>query len=532
MADQSVNIDTLVRGIANLNTLDIQIGGDDQATWTAPSGEQGMSFNHAIRLVVENGLLGARPFSTYAKMIAPDVDPPLSDGDYAIVANDPVLSKNGNYQKVGEDFVWIKYNPVSSRTISANGVSFAITDAENNQTWLQANSQDGGLTGVSEQAIRDRLNVLVKDNSLSLFAVTDVNGNLTELQLDSKGEVPLDVLQEWNSRLGNDNKTPADEASTKINIPITLPELVATQTGIKSSDTYHKNGELLPILPDNDFAIIIGSSSADRSKVFIETALKNINPNIRVFVPAFGGAITEQQAAMVGNKPLRVEVVGGKINASGNTDLNLISDINVVSKLLNLPVWLYGISGRINVASNQLYFARKTDAAADTLIDKEIDVVPSSGHTYRNAMQILWVGKNNLTSSNEAINDVESLLDKTDDMLIFNASLIKRSVIMTHFVNTNTAADDPVRQRINYCNHLYKLRYKQNVFDVEPILLGTQIFTDLGITRTSTDIAQQDLGNLPPSLAAVDGGHCLPIVYEYLAQKLGEFIATKNLLGV
>ncbi|MGE6439848.1 hypothetical protein ACQKDA_14645 [Psychrobacter sp. NPDC078370] len=44
VADQSVGIDTLTRGIENLNTLDIQIGGDDQATWEAPSGEQGMSF--------------------------------------------------------------------------------------------------------------------------------------------------------------------------------------------------------------------------------------------------------------------------------------------------------------------------------------------------------------------------------------------------------------------------------------------------------------------------------------------------------
>lgn len=482
----------------------------------------------ASRLVVENGLLGATPFSTYAAMTTGA----LADGDYGIVTNDDETNKNGVYQKIGANYVYQKYNPVSSRTISADGVSIAITDAKNNQTWLQANSQDGGLTGVSEQAIRDRLNVLVKDNSPSLFAITDADGNLTEFQLDSKGEVPLDVLQEWNQRLGNDDNMPAVEVSTKINMLNTVPELAATQTAIKSSDTYHKNGELLPILPDTDLAIIIGSSSADRAKVFIETALKNINPNIRVFTPAFGGAIAEQQAAMIGNKPIRVRAVDGKINASGNTDLNLISDINVVSKLLNLPVWLYGIPGRINVASNKLYFTRTTDVTADTLIDKELDVVPSSGYTYRNAIQILWVGKNNLTSDDAGINDVDALLDKTDDMINFNASLIKRSVVITHFVNSNITAGNPVRQRINYCNHLYKLRYKQNVFDIEPILLGTQIFTDLDITRTSTDIAQQNLGNLPPSLAAVDGGHCLPIVYEYLAQKLGEFITSKNLLGI
>lgn len=523
---EPVAIQKFVDADLDVDTLEAAVNEDKIIT--ARLGREYASVPMASRLLVENGLLGATPFSTYAAMTAGA----LADGDYGIVTNDNETNKNGVYQKIDSDYIYQKYNPVSSRTISADGVSIAITDAENNQTWLQANSHDGGLTDVSEQAIRDRLNVLVKDNSPSLFAITDAHGNLTEFQLDSKGEVPLDVLQEWNKRLGNDDNMPAVEVSTKINMPNTVPDLAATQTVIKSSDTYHKNGELLPILPDTDLAIIIGSSSADRAKAFIETALKNINPNIRVYTPAFGGAIAEQQAAMIGNKPIRVSPTDGKINAIGNTDLNLISNISVVSKLLNLPVWLYGIPGRINVASNKLYFTRTTDVAADTLIDKELDVIPSSGYTYRNAIQILWVGKNNLTSSTEAINDVESLLDKTDDMINFNASLIKRSVVITHFVNTNTAADDPVRQRINYCNHLYKLRYKQNVFDIEPILLGTQIFADLGITRTSADIAQQTLGNLPPSLAAVDGGHCLPIVYEYLAQKLGEFITAKNLLGI
>lgn len=64
----------------------------------------------ASRLLVENGLLGARPFSTYAKMIAPDVDPPLLEGDYAVVTNDDELDKNGVYQKISGEWDYLKYN--------------------------------------------------------------------------------------------------------------------------------------------------------------------------------------------------------------------------------------------------------------------------------------------------------------------------------------------------------------------------------------------------------------------------------------
>jgi len=59
----------------------------------------------ASRMLVENGLLGATPFSTYADMIASA----LVDGDYAIVTNDSDLSKNGFYQKNSSGWIFLTY---------------------------------------------------------------------------------------------------------------------------------------------------------------------------------------------------------------------------------------------------------------------------------------------------------------------------------------------------------------------------------------------------------------------------------------
>lgn len=110
MADMKDGVLKIERALENADVFDIQVGGDDQATWTAPSGEDGISFNHAVRKLFENGGLPATPFPTYAKMTAPDVDPPLVDGDYAVVTNDSAIEKNGFYQKANGAWVYIKYN--------------------------------------------------------------------------------------------------------------------------------------------------------------------------------------------------------------------------------------------------------------------------------------------------------------------------------------------------------------------------------------------------------------------------------------
>lgn len=61
----------------------------------------------ASRMVVENGLLGATPFTTYAAMTASA----LTSDSYAIVTNDANAMINGFYEKVGSTWVYLKWNP-------------------------------------------------------------------------------------------------------------------------------------------------------------------------------------------------------------------------------------------------------------------------------------------------------------------------------------------------------------------------------------------------------------------------------------
>lgn len=105
---EPVAIQKFVDADLDVDTLEAAVNEDKIIT--ARLGREYASVPMASRLLVENGLLGARPFSTYEKMTAADVDPPLVDGDYAVVTNDADLSKTGVYLKVSGIWERQKYN--------------------------------------------------------------------------------------------------------------------------------------------------------------------------------------------------------------------------------------------------------------------------------------------------------------------------------------------------------------------------------------------------------------------------------------
>lgn len=477
----------------------------------------------ASRLLVENGLLGATPFSTYAAMTASA----LVDGDYAVVTNDADLIKNGVYKKQGGGFTYQKYSPVNKDIFNVDGVSIAITDAENNQTWLQANSDDGGLTPVAEQAVRDKLDIQIAGSTL-MYAVTDADNNLTEMQINSSGLVPDNVLNAWSSRMGVSDVI---EDKTEL-YPYPLPVMTGSTTNIHASDTYFKNGEVLPFMPDINKVMLTGSSSMERSTSYITTALKAINPALEVYSPAFSGAIVENQITAVGSDPMPVTFANNTILSSTAKQAVTIPSIFRFSYRLGaVEGWIDGVEGILSAVGNAVSFERKMASSSATNLNGATAFIPKLGNEYRNAIFVIWIGKNNLASKYTEVNDVDKLIEHTNKIIEFNASMVKRFVVMTHFNNVDTAEISEVRDKVNRCNRLYKLHYKQNVFDVESIILGTQIFTDLSITRTADDIAKQAIGNMPPSLAA-DNVHLKPEVYEYLAGKLADFINNKNFLEV
>lgn len=102
---EPITLQKLVSADADADTLG-EFANEDKVV-VSRKGLEYPSAPMASRLLVENGLLGATPFSTYADM----ADSALSNGDYAVVTGDLDAAKNGVYQKA--DGVWLlsEYNP-------------------------------------------------------------------------------------------------------------------------------------------------------------------------------------------------------------------------------------------------------------------------------------------------------------------------------------------------------------------------------------------------------------------------------------
>lgn len=497
----------------------------------------------ASRLVVENGLLGATPFSTYAAMTASA----LVDGDYAVVTNDADLGKNGVYHKTSGVWEYIKYNPLAQLQSTAREIEnnikdstvqkefsygddllYAVVDAQGNKTWLQVNATDGGLTPDAADAVKSGIGMENGDSG-DFFAVVDNEGNATDLRLDSRGLIHDDVIKSWGERLSINTK----DIDTAPNFNHLLPVNTSATTSLSSSDVVFINGEMRTFYPDNNKVMYQGSSSADLASDEFLRIINELNPSASVYDISFGGTVIEDMMPVVGTKPMKLTFNDKTITASGQTKIDriILSGRQPKPNYIDsgLEGWIEGVFGTFKKdAINGYVFERDTAAPSDTQLTTDtVEFIPHKGYEYRNGVQVIWIGKNNLMGNYPSDDCVGSLLKNTNDMINFTGGQIKRTIVMTHFVNKFEPIDSDKRARINLCNHLYKLYYKQNCFDVEPLLLGTQIFTDLGITRTIEDAEQQALGNVPPSLHR-DTVHLATSVNTYIMNKLKLFIQSKG----
>ena len=102
-----LTLQDLANGHLDVKALGEAANGDENTIVTTRTGNTYPSAERAINIMFQNGGLPATPFATKALMTASA----LVDGDYAIVANDPVSSNNGYYQNQGGTWVYAEYNP-------------------------------------------------------------------------------------------------------------------------------------------------------------------------------------------------------------------------------------------------------------------------------------------------------------------------------------------------------------------------------------------------------------------------------------
>jgi lysophospholipase L1-like esterase len=160
-----------------------------------------------------------------------------------------------------------------------------------------------------------------------------------------------------------------------------------------------------------------------------------------------------------------------------------------------------GVAGTLSSDGTVFTFTRAS-AGDEVGLAGTAEFTPDLGTQHAARTTILNIGKNDLPYALTAGRPTAQVVnERTDQAFDYLAPLRKRVLVLNHFQNTNTAAESAQRVRIQEVNAAIAARYGRLALDMAGYLASSQVWADTGITPTSEDLAQQALGNKPPSLS-------------------------------
>lgn len=133
-----ITIEQLQNASRDAKTLEQVVNGDENTDVTSRLGATYPTLDKALKLLLENGLLGATPFKTHALLLSSSLD----DDSYAVVTDDPTPTKNGIYQKTEGEWRLSGYNDTIGK-LTQNHLSALQALASRTNTYpISANNLD------------------------------------------------------------------------------------------------------------------------------------------------------------------------------------------------------------------------------------------------------------------------------------------------------------------------------------------------------------------------------------------------------
>lgn len=269
-------------------------------------------------------------------------------------------------------------------------------------------------------------------------------------------------------------------------------------------DYHFVDGTYVPTKSDMTKASIWGSSSAGGLSPYLAGMYAGVG--VTYTQQGTGGEYIEHTAARHGSIPAEFTAHGDVIAATGDTWL-LTTDLPS-STLRAYTATLAGVEGTLSrVASGgttEWKFTRTTPGD-EVPLTIPAPAIPILGPQYRDGHSLLWVGKNNLTSSLEEWNSAEHVADLTNRMFEWLSPEHPRTLVLGHFANYGSKGT-PAYDRVLRCNALLAARYGDLYLDVEGLLSSPEVWDYAGVTPTSGDLTAQANRTIPMSLAN-DSGH-------------------------
>lgn len=288
--------------------------------------------------------------------------------------------------------------------------------------------------------------------------------------------------------------------------PTTLGEgVVATIDGARK--WVSPSGYPRPLSTDFSKASGWGSSTMSRLGEDIQAMFAKRNTTYHHTAGAVGGFQISHIAAAVGVRPLLAKAF---TIPAGTTPVTItptnLTEGNNTAVAVAWTGTFAGVPGLIQSYQNSSVwtFTRNTAGVAKE-VPEGTPYIPARSAEYQAGVTILNPGKNTL-SALSAEWTVEKVIELTEQMYDYFAGAGRQVLVLGHFVDTGKPANSITRGPIQQFNSHMKARYGGRFVDISAYLTGSQVWTDTGITPTAIDIAEQALGNKPPSLSGDSGG--------------------------
>lgn len=471
--------------------------------------------------------LNNKRYSTYAKMQA---DPQNREAVVAVVDADKDENLNGWYSWDNTGKKWVRFveQPASSTALQKladdpqrpraqdlvgadEELLIALTDAAGRRTVLEARASDGGPSDWALSLLRERLGTVLRGYPGLLAAVADSAGTLTDLCVrDTDGQVPDWVIERWAHRL---LPILAPGLALKRVLPFYNPDQRGSTFQITGGDSYVRGAEVLPVLPDMKRWAGWGSSTIEQ---FTEMSGLAQEMGATYYNGGQGSEASTHVAARMGSVPALLTAADGVIpGAAGSTVTLSCSNVTPIQYFRPTRGYLNGVLGTLT-ASNTAFSFKREAAGSDTPTVGEFPFCPVDGPDHRADVTFLNMGKND-TNYGYATAGIIKRIDESYDWL---SPLVKRVLVIGQFRNVGTQPDSAAARSLTEIDASSKKRYGRQFFDLGGYLCSSQVWADTGITPTQTDLDQQALGNLAPSLSHDNAAHMNATARQAVAKQL------------
>ncbi|MFC3864626.1 hypothetical protein [Alcaligenes aquatilis] len=381
----------------------------------------------------------------------------------------------------------------------APGVLASITDKDGRPTFMTARDTDGAPADVATHLIGLVLGLLFEPTPGYMLALVDAQRRMTDLAIrDSDGQFDDFVVDRLAPRIAQ-RLNPQNLGKV-----IPFPQVIGSDHPVSGSDFYMRDGELLPVLSNMARFAGWGSSSMSRSSTALNALAVSLGATY--FDGAVSGQGSEQISARLGAVPAFCTFPNNMIPAGTEEISIVVPDIGWHAGQ-DYTGTINGVHGRLRYSGGPKF--SRTTAGEPVLVPPNTPFLPDDGAQNRASITFLWMGRNDLSGTDDR---TESCIKNTDASFDWLAPLVKRALVLGHFKGDLTS-DSSVWDRIERVNAAHRMRYGRLFVDVDAYLISPQVWVDMGLTPTQQDLDQQTVGTTPASLR-VDGLHLTNAAYQ------------------